>query len=137
MIYTLLIGLLCLLVALYCLKFHYNNNNNAILLEKNLCKTSILYNSREYLLTKLKMLMVEKTAGLTEDKIKIFFLTNSIENIIYNHSSLKYDNINNCIILISYVDEYFHREDYYDCKIINSNINFIYKYTTYKEGRSK
>jgi len=137
MIYTLLIGLLCLLVALYCLDFYSNNLKNSTLLEKNLCKTPILYNSKEHLLTELKMLIVEKQLCFTEEKVKVFFLSNSIENIIYNHCYLKYDNNSNCIIMVSYVDEYYHREDYYDYKVINTNIYFIYKYTTYKEGRSK
>jgi hypothetical protein len=137
MIYTLIIGLLCLLVALYCLEFHYSNKTNATLFEKNLCKTPILYNSKEYLLTKLKTLIVEKTSDFTEGGIKVFFQSNAIENITYNHCYLKYDSINNCIIMFSYVDEYFHREDYYDCKVIDSNINFVYKCTIFKEGRSK
>ena len=137
MIYTLLIGLLCLLVALYCLKFHYNSMNNVILLKKTECKTPILYNSKEYLLTKIKNLIIEKTSDISEDKVKAFFLENEIENITYNHCYFKYDSINNCIIMISYVNEYFHREDCYDCTILNLKINFVYKFTIFKEGRSK
>jgi len=137
MIYTLLIGLLCLLVALYCLKFHYNNMNNANLVKTNLCKTPELYNSKEYILTNLKTLIVGNTRDLTDEKLKAFLMTNAVENIIYNHCYLKYDSINNCIIMCSYVDEFFHREDYYGCTVINSNAKFVYKYTIFKEGRSK
>lgn len=137
MLYTLLIGVLCILIALYLLKFQYNNMNNATLLKNNSCATPILYNSKEYLLTKLKALVIERTTELTEDKIKAFFLSNEIGNFTYNQCYLKYDNINNVIIMVSYVDEYFHREDYYIWKINDSNMNFIYRNTIFKEGRSK
>ena len=141
MMYTLLIGLLCLLVALYCLKFHYNSMNNVILLKKIVCKTPILYNSKEYLLTKLKALIVKQVTDITEDRINAFFTDNAnlsiIESITCNQCYLQYDNISKCIIMISYVDEYSHKEDYYDCRIIDRNINFVYKFTIFKEGRSK
>ena len=143
MIYTLLIGLLCLLVSLYCLKFYYNNMNNVTLLKKISCKTPNLYNSKEYLFTKLKSLIPANTNDLNEEKIKAIFSDSAIKNITDNGDNagkncyLKYDRINNCIIMFSYVDEYFHREDAYECKVTTSNIKFVYKYTIFKGGRSK
>lgn len=136
LIYTLLICSLCILIAVYFFSMEFKKMENIISYKKSITKDNKLDEYKEHLFTILYQNMPAEIRNSSTDNVKNYFQQN---NTIYNYdnsySKIKYDAARNKIILQSYYDEYYHRDDLYDYKVLGGKLKFIYIQTLYVEGR--
>lgn len=132
---TLLLGTLCVSLSLYCLCYSVQEYKNRISYKKYILKKQTLHDYKEFLFTCLSN-EVKAGSGMTSNsKLKDLLTSNSImiktpDNKAYIH----YEKIKNCLVIVSYSDEFFHREDYYDYNVVNNRINYKFRSTSYVEG---
>jgi hypothetical protein len=114
----------------------FKKMENIISYKNSITKDNKLDEYKEHLFTILYQNMPAEIRNSSTDNVKNYFQQN---NTIYNYdnsySKIKYDAARNKIILQSYYDEYYHRDDLYDYKVLGGKLKFIYIQTLYVEGR--
>lgn len=139
---TLLIGTLVLTISLYLLKLEFEENKNVKSMEKYVTKADINIENRECLLTEFTDMVYNKgnEEGLTINKDSIKDLMSRRINefkLWHNNSFIIYNKDKDCIIISSYFDEYYHREDFYSYSVENNKLKWSYANTLYSLGKVK
>ncbi|QAT40042.1 hypothetical protein [Clostridium sp. JN-9] len=135
-IYTLIACSICFSCAIYCFKIElqkYENNNR--MLSIRLSNTQY-EECREFLLTYVYNYLNENIELKNSENLNNF-IANIPDGytISYKNSYVKYNLSKTCFVINSYVDDYIHREDYYNVYILDSSIRFKFQDTKYVEGR--
>lgn len=134
-LYLLLSGMLCSLMLVYCLKLSINEKMYVIS-NKRLTIDDGIYNERkENLFTLLNKQIEDKIIILNEENLKNYFdsTTGNIVNI--SGGSIFYNKSDKLIVLATYYDNYYHREDYYLYRAPGGKIEYEYDDTAYLEGK--
>jgi hypothetical protein len=109
---------------------------NLISYKKYIIDSKKIDEYKERLFTVMYENIPENIKNSNTASVKSFFLQN---NMLYTydngHSKIKYDTARNKIILQSYYDEYYHREDLFDYRVVGGKLKFFYILTLYVEGR--
>ena len=142
LINTLLLGALCLVVSFYLFTLELQEYKNTKIMKRYVTKVDINQENYEYLLTDLTSLIYskaeEKNLTVVESSIRDM-LTQSTEliKIWHNNSFILYNRGNDCFVISSYFDEYYHREDIYDYCVESGKFKCSYRNTSYVLGKVK
>jgi len=137
---TLLLGALCLVISLYLFTIELQEYKNTKSMNRYVRKVDVNQENNEWLLTDLISLVYgkveEKSLIVTDNNVK-YVLTQSTEliKIWHNNSFIIYNRVNDCFIINSYFDEYYHREDIYDYRVEGGKFKCNYRNTTYVLGK--
>jgi len=136
LLYTIFICGICMCVVLYSFTLELKKARN-IESEKNYLLISNKNEEyKEKLLSILYKNMSENIENNSNLEIKKYLKENSIKYYIDNKKGLlKYDEIEDNIIIDSYVDNYYFRRDIYTYDVVDNKLKFKYDKTIYIEGR--
>lgn len=136
MIYTLIVCSICFCCAIYYFKIElqkFENNNRMWSVRSS---NTQYEECREFLLTYVFNYLNENIELKNSENLNSF-ITNIPEGytISYKNSYVKYNLSKACFVINTYINDYIHREDYYNAYIIDSDIRFKLMETKYVEGR--
>jgi len=139
---TLLIGTLVLTISLYLLKLEFEERKNVKSMENYVTKKDINQENKEYLLTEFTAMLYNKSSeeglNIIKESLKDLMGRRVDElKLWHNNSYIVYNKDKDCIIISSYFDEYYHREDFYDYSVENGRIKWNYNNTVYVLGKIK
>lgn len=125
-----------MLLALYCVKLELSDRRNNLSYKKYISFTQEHINTYQYLLNALSSEIHANLNTLNYESLKEFLSNKSELKITYNNSYLKYDDSNNTIVIVSYEDEYYHKEEIYSYEVEENQVKFIIKMKKTVEGRA-
>ena len=139
---TLLIGTLVLTISLYLLKLEFEERKNVKSMENYVTKKDVNHENKEYLLTEFTDMLYNKSSeeglNIIKESLKDLMSRRVDElKLWHNNSYIVYNKDKDCIIISSYFDEYYHREDFYDYSVENGSIKWSYNNTVYVLGKIK
>lgn len=123
-----------MVISLYCFNLEIADRKNNILISSYI--TGSQDNEKVYLLNSLSQYITTKITQLDDLTIKNYMISNSNSfKIVFDKSYISYDSTNDCFMLVSNYNGYFHKEELYYYKVIDGSVKFNYKETRYVEGR--
>lgn len=136
LLYTLILGLLCIIMAVCCFTLELQIRKNNLSYRNYCLKPNINEEYKENLLTLLNKSIKNSVADITSNNIKDYYILNCNSfKITYKKSYIIYDKNNDDFIMYSYYDEYYHREDIYKYKINEGKLIYMYVNTKYNLGK--
>jgi len=139
---TLLIGTLVLTISLYLLKLEFEERKNVKSMENYVTKKDVNHENKEYLLTEFTAMLYNKSSeeglNIIKESVKDLMSRRVDElKLWHNNSYIVYNKDKDCIIISSYFDEYYHREDFYAYSVEDGKIKWSYDNTIYALGKVK
>lgn len=129
-------GMLVMVITLYCFSLEMIDRKNNILITNYILGTKNTYNDKIYSLNALSKYLITNVSQLDDAGIKNYMISNVDSfKIISGKSCINYDGGYDCFIVANNFNGYFHKEELYYYKVIESCIKFYYKETRYVEGR--
>lgn len=136
LIYTLLVGCLCLILAVFSLNMALKQRKYAESIQKYVLKNNVLQEYKENLFTMLNHNLHNNINHWEQESIENF-LSSYTDGIVasYKESRLVYDRNQKLFNIQSAYDVIHHREDTYSYHVIENKIEYTYIKTSYVPGR--
>lgn len=131
---SLVIGMFCISLVLIGLKFNIEIYKYNAYFKEYKTKNNYKEECRENLFSSLWENMNGNIPVLDTCSVKSYYSGIINFKLIYKNSYLKYNSSKDAFVMYTYVDSYFHLEDYYTYKIENGRLNIALYKTISSEG---
>ena len=130
LIYTLLIGIICLFMMMYIFDIQVSQIKYSTSTKKYLLKEDIYQKNKEYLLTLFYSFITENNDQITEKGVTNFFC--DFKNIVkYGTASVNYSNKTNEFVFITPYEYRVNRNDYFKLEVSGGSFNISFIRTDY------
>lgn len=128
LVYTLLIGMLCIMLSLFCFEMLLEIRTNVIYSKSYILKVEVDQKGREYLLTEIKEYIIKNTATLTIPSITDLLRNTANTKLVQWQGCYveKYDLNKNYIAAVLPYDDSNILKEVYQYKIVNGSLKFKY-----------
>jgi len=132
MVYTILVGIICLLIMMYILNIQISEVKYSTSNKKYLLKDNNYQKYSEYLMTLFFTYLSENNENIKKVGINQFFYNIKSDIVKYEKASVSFSNINNEFIFSTPYDGSIKRNDYYKLETLGESYQTTFIKTDYK-----
>ena len=131
MVYTILVGIICLIIMMYIFDIQMSEVKYSTSTKKYLLKDDNYQKYNEYLMTLFFTYINENIEVIKELGINEFFY-NSKDIVKYEKAKVSYSNVTNEFIFTTPYEYLTNRNDYFKLQLIGNSFQMVFIKTDYK-----